>query len=67
MSPSPALTQTRPGLLELLVDQLHLLQAALDLLDAATGRGRRREAPREGVSLGGNHHFGGKSSLWDGI
>ena len=38
--PSPSLTQTRPGLLELLVDQLHLLQAALDLPDAEIGTGK---------------------------
>lgn len=42
------LTQTRPGLPELLVDHLHPLQAALHLLDAARAQGRRCETPQRG-------------------
>lgn len=42
---APGLTRTIPGLPELLVYELHLLQAALELLDAVKqGQGRRREA-----------------------
>lgn len=42
---TPGLTRTIPGLPELLVYELHLLQAALELLDAVKqGQGRRHEA-----------------------
>lgn len=49
----PKLTWTRPGLAELLVDELHLLQTALNLPDAA------RRAQEGGVRpMGGGVRLG---------